>query len=106
MKALIFLLIYSLHSADITCAYAQESNIQLNHACHGKWIIQNFGSWSVRNTDGITIPLSPQTLFYDCQNHQFQPTIDHNGLKVDIECLQSNQNSNFPNVTKVFFICE
>ncbi len=50
MKALIFSTHYSLHSADITCAYAQESNIQLNHAAmeSGLFKILEVGAFAIQ----------------------------------------------------------
>lgn len=103
MKALFYLIISVMFIFNN--AYAQDSDKVSINTCPGTWVLQYYGAWSVRNNDGTVLPLTPETVFFDCQKKEFRPSQDFHGNDVEIECLQNSTQTNLPNVNRVFFIC-
>lgn len=104
MKTLVYLLFSGM--LIFSTAYAEELDKNINTICPGTWVLQYYGAWSVHNNDGTTLPLSSESIFYDCQKNELSPSQDFAGREVEIECLLANEQNNLPNVTKVFFICK
>jgi hypothetical protein len=105
MKRIFYMLIAIMIIFTSAHAQEQDTNSTQDNACEGSWILQNYGGWVVRNNSGTILPISPSTIFIDCQKNQFFPSQESNGFEVEIECLQATEKSNLPDVTKVFFFC-
>lgn len=104
MKALFLLVTVTM--LIFSNAHGQETNIKKDAELQGPWILENFGTWIVRNKNGTILPLSFTTTLYDCGKKITSISKELNGYEVKISYFYKNEKDTLPEIETVFLICK
>lgn len=77
----------------------------MDSICPGNWVLSNLAGWSVRNEDGVILPLSVDTAVFGCDGKLIALNADLSGMKVGVECAPSGVEKGLPNVLTVNIWC-
>lgn len=95
-------------------AHAQELNVSnetddlsvSENICPGNWKLSNLAGWSIRNKDGMILPLSANSIVLGCDGRPISLDADLAGASVSIKCAPSGVVNGLPDVKTVIVRCK
>lgn len=74
--------------------------------CPGNWKLSNLSGWSVRNKEGLILPLTAKSTVLGCDGKQIPLDADLAGASVGIKCAPSGVPNGLPDVLTVNVWCK